>query len=147
MTKIFRIQKVTNASIQKAMSNIDSSGLPRFVNVLRLLAQLKELTPKWSKSQSWSLPFRTSLDQSGSIWCGSIVDRELPTGPNSIRPIVGPVPITHKKHLDKLKNPKLPVTGMISSTASGEMFDGQKQKLRVYSRMPTRVKNRPKRPD
>lgn len=45
-----RIQKVTNASIQKAMSNIDSTGLPRFVNVLRLLAQLKELTPKWSNS-------------------------------------------------------------------------------------------------
>lgn len=45
-----RIQKVTNASIQKAMSNIDSTGLPRFVNVLRLLAQLKELTPKWSSS-------------------------------------------------------------------------------------------------
>ena len=45
-----------------------------------------------------------------------------------------------QKHLDKLKNPKLPVTGMISSTASGQMFDGQKQKLRVYSRMPTRVK-------
>jgi len=79
-----RIQKVTNSSIQKTMSNIDSTGLPRFVNVLRLLAQLKELTPKWSNSsQSWSRPTWLHLDfiwtspgPSSTDWIDS-----RPTGP------------------------------------------------------------------